>query len=256
MDKAVNAVAAALQQAHRSGVVADALQPDAAALQTLAQAGAVHWALGQALDWWATPVPRCWKAGAPDAASPVTCAPLPDRGIWDSPAYARDWPMHMRGVEAEIALRLGQAVSAEQAARLTPEAVHALVDAMAVSIELVDSRWRQAMDAPDLLRLADLQSHGALVLGEWQPYRRLDWQAQACTARCGDAPAVQRQGSHSLGDPAAVLLPWLRQATARFGEIPAGTVVTTGTWVGLLHASAGDLVQVAFAGIGEASVQL
>lgn len=256
MDTAVNAVAAALQQAHRSGVAADALQPEAAALQTLAQAGAVHWALGRALDWWATPVPPCWKAGAPDAASPVSCAPLPDCGIWDSPADARAWPMRMRGVEAEIALRLGQAVTAEQAQRLTPDAVHALVDAMAVSIELVDSRWQQAMDAPDLLRLADLQSHSALVLGAWQPYRRLDWQAQACEVHCGDAPVVRRQGSHSLGDPAAVLLPWLRQATAQLAQIPAGTVVTTGTWVGLLQARPGDLVQVAFAGIGQASVQL
>lgn len=256
MDTAVTAVAAALKDAHRRGVTADASRPDAAALQTLAQAGAVHWALGRELDWWATPVPRVWKAGAPDAASPVTCAPLPDNGIWDSPADARDWPMGMRGVEAEIALRLGQAVSAEQAARLTPDAVHALVDAMAVSIELVDSRWRQAMDAPDLLRLADLQSHGALVLGAWQSYRRLDWQAQACEVRCGDAAVVRRQGSHSLSDPVAVLLPWLQQATAQCGEIPAGTVVTTGTWVGLLHARPGDLVQVAFAGIGQASVQL
>jgi len=38
--------------------------------------------------------------------------------------------------------------------------------------------------------------------------------------------------------------------------IGAGTVVTTGTWVGVLDAAAGDLVQVEFDGIGSAEVQL
>jgi 2-keto-4-pentenoate hydratase len=36
----------------------------------------------------------------------------------------------------------------------------------------------------------------------------------------------------------------------------AGTVVTTGTWVGILTAGEGDLVSVEFPGIGRASVQL
>ena len=36
---------------------------------------------------------------------------------------------------------------------------------------------------------------------------------------------------------------------------PAGTVVTTGTWCGVLHATAGDRVVVAFDGIGRAEVR-
>jgi 2-keto-4-pentenoate hydratase len=38
--------------------------------------------------------------------------------------------------------------------------------------------------------------------------------------------------------------------------LPAGTVVTTGTWCGLLPARAGDEVEVQFDGIGAASVRL
>ena len=62
--------------------------------------------------------------------------------------------------------------------------------------------------------------------------------------------------THAMGAPAWRLPLWLRHATAEFGTVPAGTVVTTGTWVGILMAQAGDLVRVAFDGIAEASVQL
>ena len=49
---------------------------------------------------------------------------------------------------------------------------------------------------------------------------------------------------------------WLRHATRDGRVLGAGTVVTTGTWVGVLDAAAGDLVQVEFDGIGSAEVQL
>jgi 2-keto-4-pentenoate hydratase len=38
--------------------------------------------------------------------------------------------------------------------------------------------------------------------------------------------------------------------------VPRGTVVTTGTWCGLLEAHQGDRVRAVFDGIGEAEVQL
>ena len=53
------------------------------------------------------------------------------------------------------------------------------------------------------------------------------------------------------------LLPqWLRYATAHFGSLRAGSVVTTGSWCGLLLAAPGDAVRVQFDGIGELRVQL
>jgi len=38
--------------------------------------------------------------------------------------------------------------------------------------------------------------------------------------------------------------------------LPKGTVVTTGTWVGILDAQPGERVEVVFEGVGQASVQL
>ena len=139
---------------------------------------------------------------------------------------------------------------------LTPASALALIDAMAVSIELVDSRWAPAAAATPMAKLADLSSHGALALGPWQAYAPRDWPAQTCTVHIGQNAPVRFTGTHSLDDPAWLLPAWLRHLTRHGERVPCGTVVTTGTWCGLLSAAPGDLVRVDFEGIGEASVLL
>ncbi|HEV7915396.1 MAG TPA: fumarylacetoacetate hydrolase family protein [Albitalea sp.] len=247
-------VVQALVQARRTHRAAEAAAL-ADALSTPQEAYAAQAAVAQALAWF-DGAPRHWKSGGPSRDKPLTHAPLPPAGVWSSPAAAGAWPLHSRGIEAEVALRLGMPVDAGLAATLTESSAARLVDAMAVSIEIVDSRWREGGAAAALLRLADLQSHGALVLGDWLPFQSRDWSAQRCRVRIGARPMVERQGSHSLGDPAWLLPLWLRHATQGAQVVPAGTVVTTGTWVGLLQAAAGERVDVEFDGIGSASVQL
>jgi 2-keto-4-pentenoate hydratase len=67
---------------------------------------------------------------------------------------------------------------------------------------------------------------------------------------------VQRQGTHALADPVWGVAAWLRHATRGSRTVAAGTVLTTGTWVGVLNASAGDRVIAEFDGIGAAQIQL
>lgn len=226
-------------------------------LQNADDAYAVQDMVAAALGWFASAAPRHWKSGGPSLDTPLTHAPLPPAAVRDSPASFADLPLHAPAIEAEIALRLAVDVDASRAAGLAAPEVDALVDAMTVSIEVVDSRWREGMQgAPALLRLADLQSHGGLALGPWVPYARRPWAAQRCEVRIGSQPPVVRVGTHSLADPAAVLPQWLRHATRGAAIVPAGTVVTTGTWVGVLPAQRGDEVTVAFEGIGSASLRL
>ena len=226
------------------------------ALADAEQAYRVQHGVGAALGWFGAAPPRVWKSGGGSRERPLTHAPLPDAGVRASPGDLRDLRFHRRGIEAEIALRVGAAVSPKQAAKLTPEAALALVDAMAVSIEVVDSRWLEASAAPALLRMADLASHGALVLGDWQPFAARDWATQACTVRVGTQPPVVRVGSYPLADPVWLLTQWLRHVTRHGETLAAGSVVTTGSWVGLLNADAGDAVSVEFDAIGAASLQL
>lgn len=234
-----------LLTARRSGGAQPALDlPDAPA------AYAVQAAVAEALGWFGGGVPRHWKSGGAGRTAALTHAPLPPGGVHASPADLRDVPFHFRGIEAEIALRLGEPVDAARAASADPVAI----EAMCVAIEVVDSRWAESVQAPPLAKLADLQSHGALVLGDWVPYAVRDWAAQSVRVQIGER-VLDFRGTHAFGDPAWGLPAWLRHATQGGAVLPGGTVVTTGTWCGLPMAAAGDAVRVVFDGIGEARVQ-
>jgi 2-keto-4-pentenoate hydratase len=94
------------------------------------------------------------------------------------------------------------------------------------------------------------------VLGEWQAFAPRDWSKQSCTVEIGQQPPQAFTGTYSLGDPAWLLPTWLRHATRNGATVPRGTVVTTGTWCGLLDAQRGDRVRATFPGIGAAELQL
>jgi 2-keto-4-pentenoate hydratase len=228
----------------------------APALPDADAAYAVQDSVARECGWFGADFPQHWKSGGASRDAVLTHAALPPAGIWASPATAGDWPFHFRGIEAEIALRLGHDVDAALAATLDLTAAAALVDAMCVAIELVDSRWTEGRDAPPLAKLADLQSHGALVLSDWAPFTARDWTAQRCIVGISGQPRLEYRGTHALADPAFVLPAWLRHATRGGRTVPAGSVVTTGTWCGLPLAAAGDRVSAEFPGIGQAAVQL
>jgi 2-keto-4-pentenoate hydratase len=249
----IDETARRLIEARRSG------QPSIAAGASPADAKAAYAAqdaVAHAFGWFHAGPARYWKSGGPSRRSTLTHAPLPPQGVWTSPAQAAGWPFHMRGIEAEIALRLRCAVDETLAMKLDESCTIQLVDAMCVSIEIIDSRWQEALEAPALAKLTDLQSHGALILGAWSPFISRDWSKQLCHVSVGAQARIEHRGTHSLGDPAFLLPAWLRHATQEGRRVLAGTVVTTGAWVGVLDASAGDLVTAVFPGIGSASVQL
>jgi len=215
----------------------------------------------------ATPgLPIYWKAGggARDEAR-ISEAPLPAStvmaGSAEQTADARTLWLPHGGVEAEIAVRLARDISPAEAATLQAEQAWDLVDAMCVSIELTASRWVEGASAPQALRDADLQTHGALILGPWLPVKPgRDWSQQVCTIRIHAGTSarldLRKVGSHSLVDPAWLLPAWLRHLTRDGQSVAAGTVVTTGSWVGNLPFAQGELAEVAFEGLGRISVQI
>ncbi|HVE53911.1 MAG TPA: fumarylacetoacetate hydrolase family protein [Ramlibacter sp.] len=249
----LHAIGDHLLRAHRGGPAADdqSAQP---LIATLEQAYVVQERLYAALGNPAG-VPPYWKSGGPTRTDPMRHAPLPVAGVRPSGSALEGLQLRNRWVEAEVALRLGSAVTPEAARRLAPEDAHVLVDAMCVSIEAVDTRWACGRAAAPLLKVADLVVHGALVLGDFVPFERRAWDRQECRVRIGTADWRTFRGSLGVGDPAWVLPEWLRHVTRHGATVPAGTVVSTGTWCGLLEAAAGDLVTADFPGVGSASVQ-
>lgn len=216
------------------------------ALQSEADAYVVQDGVAAALGWANGAVVRHWKSGGASRSGPFSHSPLAPAGI---NAEVLDGPL--LGVEAEIALRLGRDVSPADAQAMVPQAAGEWVDAMAVSIEWVSSRWAEGMAAPALLRMADHQSHAGLLLGPWLPYVPCDWATQTCEVQLGHQTPVTRTGSHSLSDPAWLLPAWLQHLTRHGATVTAGTVVTTGSWVGCLPVQPGERVRVGFAGLGE-----
>lgn len=244
-------LARALVIARRQGARLDA-SPWTSVVKTAQDAYAVQEAVLGALD--GQPA-AAWKSGGASRDATLTHAPLPRAGLLRSGATLAPLASGRRIVEAEIALKLGRDVTAQDAAHFTHEAVGEWVSAFAPVIEVVDSRWTQGLDCGALLKLADHQGHGALVLGEFVPYRPVDWTAQVCSVTLG-ATTRTSVGTHALHDPTWLLPIWLRHATRHGATMAAGTVVTTGTWCGLLPVPAGTHVRVEFAGIGEVAVRL
>jgi 2-keto-4-pentenoate hydratase/2-oxohepta-3-ene-1,7-dioic acid hydratase in catechol pathway len=246
----------ALVRARRENGVSDA-GPLAEALHGLEDAYLAQTCVGNELGWWDDAPALHWKTSAASQTATQMHSPLPPRGVLRSPADMRARPvMRMRLIEAEVAFRLGESITNERAAAIDHDNVMSVFDGMAVAIKVCDSRWQQGLDAAPLLRIADLQSHGGLVLGEWLPYVVRDWAAQVSRVKIGDQPELVKQGSHSCVDPTFLLPGWLRHVTREGFTLPAGSVVSTGTWCGAPPAQRGDLVEVVFDGIGKARVQL
>jgi 2-keto-4-pentenoate hydratase len=197
-----------------------------------------------------------WKSGGATRSDVQRHAPLDPHGVRPTGTALHDLPLRHRWIEAEIALRIGRDVPATEAQAMTADGALALVDAMCVSIEVLDSRWVGARSAAPLLKLADSLMHGALVLGEFVPFSPRAWDRQHCRVKIGAAAWQSFEGSLGVGDPAWVLPAWLRHAARHGDTVRAGTVVSCGSWCGVLEAQAGDLVIAEFPGIGEARVQL
>ncbi len=198
-----------------------------------------------------------WKVGAPDNASEPNGAPLPTACLRASGASLGLAGASVRGIELEVAVRLKTDLRPGQ--RLLPrEEVAAAIEAVMPAIELVDSRLVETRHAPAPARLADLQSHGALVLGDPSPIDPLSLDFTGLRTRLwfDGAPAADLTGGHTAPDVWR-LLAWLaRHAQARGLPLRAGQVITTGSCTGLLVAEPGAQVVGEIDGLGRVSLQV
>ncbi len=226
------ALVQALAACHRDG----SRLPAAAwteAVRDEAEAYAVQDGVAAALGWRL----ERWKSGGAGPNGPFSHSPV-DTVLGQA----------LLGVEAEVALRVARDITPAGA----QGPLDGVVDAMCIAIEGVASRWAEGLDAPALLRMADLQSNAGLLLGEWLPYRVLDWAQLRWQLTLPGQPEIVGRGGHSLADPAGVLTAWLRHATRHGRTIPAGCVVTTGAWGGL-HRTLQARGRLSFEGLGEFS---
>lgn len=192
-----------------------------------------------------------WKVGAKGPDAEPGCAPLPASGVFAAGARLLGPPWHMRGIEVEVALRLGRDLDPGDRLPAAAELL-AAVDAVLPAVEVVETRLADWRDSEPLAQLADLQSHGALVLGAPSslPARELDLREVEAYLAFDGQPVASTYGANPAGDIWR-LLAWLARHCALRGQpLRAGQVVTTGSCTGLLFAPEGAHVQAQLRGIG------
>jgi len=190
-----------------------------------------------------------WKVGAAAPNAEPIGAPCPAIGVFESPSAFDGPAWRMRGVEVEVGLRLGRDLVGAPSRSDCIRAVEALLPV----VEVVETRLTDWSDSPALAKLADFQSHGALVLGRPSP-------VDPATLDPGDVRAElafdgQTVASTRGGNPASDvwrLLAWLAgHAEARGRPLRTGDVITTGSCTGLLFAPPAAKVSAQVVGLGE-----
>ncbi|MBI2768136.1 MAG: fumarylacetoacetate hydrolase family protein [Burkholderiales bacterium] len=192
-----------------------------------------------------------WKVGAKGPDVEPACAPVPASGLLPSGVALIGPPWNLRGIEVEVAVRLGKDLPAVDGMPAATE-IMAAIDAVLPAIEVVETRLADWRGSDPLAALADLQSHGALVLGEPSTLRAQDIDlrtVQAYLAFDGQ-PVATTRGANPAADIWR-LLGWLAHHCSQRGTpLRAGDVVTTGSCTGMLFAHEGAHVQGQLAGLG------
>jgi 2-keto-4-pentenoate hydratase len=195
-----------------------------------------------------------WKVGAAGPDARPSTAPLPASGIMPSPAVAPA-SFSDRLIEAEIAFTLAQDLP-PRAEPYSREEVIAAIGTCHAVIELVQFRVPGKIAASPLLKLADSQGHGALIVGAALPgWTEIDLPRFAVSQEIAGLPT-----KHGVGNPAGDmirLIAWLaNEGTHWAGGLKGGQIVTCGSWTGAIEAPAGSSVSVTFQGVAPVQLRL
>jgi 2-keto-4-pentenoate hydratase len=172
-----------------------------------------------------------WKVGAASASAAAFCAPIWMRMIRPSPACFGTTELRLIGIEAEIAFRLGHDLPARGASYNRAEVTAGA--SLHPTIEVVDSRYADFRSLGRAPILADNFSNGGLVYGaavaDW---RSRDLGRIRITVTEDDEPFAE-SGTGVARDPIGALVDFANLMNGR-GGIKAGTIVTTGSWTGMV----------------------
>lgn len=236
--EAINEAARLLAAARRTAMSLTAL-PAHAMPTTFAEAAAIQMATLRLLT--------------EEVAAYKVAGITPDTVMWGAILGSRTRPspavfpaamVPMLGVEPEVAFRLDIDIGPAQ--RRLSLADFDRVTSILPTIEIVDTRFTRYEDAPLLHRAADFMSNGGLVVGEtWTRTRPEDLADLEVKVEIGGAMVAHTTGGHANGDPRLPALAFL-QSAGRPDVIARGTIITAGSYAGLLRATPGDTVVVRF----------
>jgi len=191
-----------------------------------------------------------WKVSPFGADTPPMCGALPAAGIVASPAKLSAKTHALRGIEAEISVRIGR----DLPPRATPysrDEVIAAIASMHPSIEVLESRFIEpnGLDVPTAI--ADSQGHGGFVYGAplvaWQG---VDLARESVEQFFDGVVSASRTG-HPAGDLVAQVVWMANEGSVWAGGLKAGQFVTCGSWTGAQRVGPAAVVRVKFSTVGE-----
>ncbi|AQT81000.1 2-keto-4-pentenoate hydratase [Mycolicibacterium litorale] len=156
-------------------------------------------------------------------------------------------------VEPEVAFLLREPLRGDP---VTAHDVRAATEAVAVALEIVDSRiadWRLTLCDT----VADNASSAAVVLGPWVPLTDDIDLAGAHASLClNGRHADEGLGSAVLGDPANAVA-WLANTLAPLGtDIEPGQFIMSGSFTAAAFVNAGDIASATISGLGTVSLHI
>ena len=174
--------------------------------------------------------------------------------VFTSPAVIETDLLPMLAMEVEIAFRLDRDIAADDL-DWSPARFDEAVTALPL-IEVVDTRFVDYNGTPSLHRAADFMSNGGVVLGApLAGWRSVDLERLTVTLSFSGRTVASGVGGHAAGDPRRPALAFLASAVRR-RHLPAGTILTTGTYTGMLYAERGDRVEADVGPFGRVEVEL
>lgn len=188
-----------------------------------------------------------WKVGAPTADATPSFAPMPAAWMTCSGCDLRGVTHRYRGIEVEIAFKMGKDLPPRDTP-YTREEVIAAIASMHPAIEILETALLDPGKATKLTATADMAVHGGFVYGEAVPnWQDIDFSAESVSLSIDGAVRVERKGSNTSGDLMR-LLPWLaNDGASRTEGLKKGDWITTGSWTGNTPANAGSVVEARFA---------
>jgi 2-keto-4-pentenoate hydratase len=198
-----------------------------------------------------------WKIGAKSAEGAIQGAPLPSTDLHVDGTRLPRAHYQPLGLELEIAFRFGRTFEPSTSAYHEVEVLDA-IDSMGATIEIVASRFAQWPNVDKLAQLADLQNHGALIVGEFTKYRRdFPFVAPSLGFTFEGNDLVKATPSNPCGDPRR-LLTWLVNHCTQQQRIAVtpDMILTTGSYTGMFFPQQAGTARGQIDGLAPVSVTL
>lgn len=197
-----------------------------------------------------------WKIGAAGPTGVPFFAPMPAAWMGENGSLFQGKNHRLRGVESEIAFRIGKNLPPRSAPYTRGEVVAAIASCHP-AIEILESAYVDPLVLPRPTMLADLQMNGGFVAGPTAPdWQTIDFAAERIVLTVDGAVRVENTGSSPAGPDLVRLLVYLaNEGAARTQGLKRGDWITTGSWTGMTWASAGSEAVAHFAHAGRVSMQ-